>query len=470
MNILKLLMVLVMGAFSVQSALATTPSSQDKLTVEEARQLAEEAYIYGFAIVENYKALFGMCVYDKSLQYSGFNHYLHGRKLFGPQYKTVVSANNDTYYSTTWADLRDEPLVIKVPPTGDRYFVIQLVDMFTDNFAYIGTRATGKNGGTFLLVGPDNKVSVPGNKFDRVITSRSRYVALATREATDGTKADAKKVFALQDKLELIPLHQYMGWPPFPVTLQQPEFPPYNAKQLYAQPKLLSYLNLFLEWQSPAKEEKGLMQRLARIHVGPYQHFDLNDFSPNIRQAIIAGIKRGHEKIVARANSLGKRIDGWEYTPPMGNYGQDYLFRSAVAYKFIYTNSPEEAIYPIAEADNHGQPLDGSTGNYILHFDADELPPVNAFWSMTMYHSDTRLMVENPIHRYSIGDRTKGLKYEKDGSLNIYIQKEAPAGAKKANWLPAPDGKFYLIARLYMPKQEAVNDTYHLPPLEKINR
>lgn len=442
--------------------------TSDKLTVDQAKQLAEEAYIYGFAIVENYKAVFGMCIYDKSPQYGGFNHYLHGRKLFGPQYKTVVSANNDTYYSTTWADLTNEPLVIEVPPTGDRYFVIQLVDMFTDNFAYIGTRATGKNGGTFLLVGPDNKVSVPGDKFDRVITARSRYVALATREATDGTEEDAKEVFALQDKLKLTPLSQYMGWPPVPATLQQPDFPMYNADMLYAKPKLLSYLNLFLEWQSPAKEEAGLMQRLAKINVGPYRDFNIDDFSPEIQEAILEGIKTGHDKIVERANNLGSRVDGWEYTPPMGNYGQDYLFRSAVAYKFIYTNSPEEAIYPIAEADSKGEVLDGSNGNYVLHFDTDQLPPVDAFWSMTMYHSDTRLMVENPIDRYSIGDRTPGLKYEKDGSLNIYIQEKAPKGDKKSNWLPAPDGPFYIICRMYMPKPEAVDGTYRLPAISTI--
>ncbi len=442
-------------------------AAEQPLTADEAERLAEEAYTYGFAIVENYKALFGMCVYGKSPQYSGFNHYLHGRKLFGPQYKTVVSANNDTFYSTTWADLRDEPLVIQVPPTGDRYFVIQLVDMFTDNIAYIGTRATGKQGGTFLLVGPDNTISVPANKFDRVITARSRYVALATRTATDGTPADAKQVFALQEKLKLIPLHQYLGKPPFPVTLQMPEFPVYNAKQLYAQPKLLTYLNLFLTWESPTKDEKGLMERLARIHVGPYQRFDIAEFPPSVQRAIRSGIARAHKRIVAKAEHLGQRIHGWVYTPPMGHYGQDYLFRSAVAYKFIYTNSPEEAIYPIAERDSKDRPLNGAKGRYILHFDADQLPPVDAFWSMTIYHSDTRLMVENPIHRYAIGDRTKGLKYEPDGSLNIYIQPHPPAGSKAANWLPAPNGRFYIIARLYMPKQSAVDGSYRLPPLRR---
>ncbi len=156
-----------------------------ELKAIEAEALAEEAYIYGFGIVENYKAIFGMSIYEKSPQYSGFNNYLHARKLFDPDYKVVVSANNDTLYSTTWADLRTEPLGISVPPTGERYFSIQLVDMFTDNFAYIGTRETGPDGGVFVLVGPTFKGALPADKFDRVIISRSHFVALATRTAVN---------------------------------------------------------------------------------------------------------------------------------------------------------------------------------------------------------------------------------------------------------------------------------------------
>ena len=152
--------------FSIAITMATPRISiASDLKVHEARTLAEEAYVYGFGIVENYKAIFGMCIHEKSPQYSGFNSYLHARKLFDPDYKVVVSANNDTLYSTTWADLRTEPLVISVPPTGKRYFSIQLVDMFTDNFAYIGTRETGPDGGVFVLVGPTYKGSLPADKF-----------------------------------------------------------------------------------------------------------------------------------------------------------------------------------------------------------------------------------------------------------------------------------------------------------------
>jgi len=183
-------------------------STAADLRADEARVLAEEAYIYGFAIVENYKAIFGMSIYEKSPQYAGFNEYLHARKLFDPDYKVVVSANNDTLYSTTFADLRTEPLVISVPSTGDRYFSIQLVDMFTDNFAYIGTRETGPDGGVFVLVGPSFKGALPTDKFDRVIVSRSYFGALATRTAVNGAE-DIPNVAEIQDKLKLQPLSAF---------------------------------------------------------------------------------------------------------------------------------------------------------------------------------------------------------------------------------------------------------------------
>ncbi|MEN8780707.1 MAG: DUF1214 domain-containing protein [Desulfobacterales bacterium] len=437
-------------------------STADDLTIQEAKTLAEEAYIYGFGIAENYKAIFGMSVYEKSPQYSGFNNYLHARKLFDPDYKVVVSANNDTLYSTTWADLRTEPLVISVPPTGERYFSIQLVDMFTDNFAYIGTRKTGRDGGVFVLVGPTYKGSLPADKFDRVIVSRSHFVALATRTAVNGTE-DISNVAAVQDKLKLQPLSAFLGTTP-PKPAPEIDFPPYSAKMLYAKPKLLSYLNQFLEWQYPTLEEADLMARLSRINVGPGLKFELADFQPEIQEAIKAGISAGHAKIEERGNSLGKRIEGWEYTPPMGNYGTDYLFRSAVAWKFIYTHNPEEALYPIAETDDKGNPLTGSK-KYTLHFPAGKLPPVNSFWSITMYHSDTRLMVHNPLKRYSIGDRTKGLKLNDDGSLTLHIQHEDPGAEMQSNWLPAPEGNFYVICRMYIPKEAALTGEYRLPPL-----
>ncbi|WP_200979114.1 DUF1254 domain-containing protein [Echinicola sp. 20G] len=444
-----------------------TSNLPSSITAEEAKKLAEEAYIYGFRIVENYKAIFGMCIAKQSPAYSGFNNFLHGKKLYDPDYTTVVSPNNDTFYSTTWADLSEEPLVIEVPKTGDTYFVIQLVDMFTDNFAYIGTRTTGKDGGTFLLVGPDNDGGFDTEKFDKIFVSRSRYVALATRTATDGTQSGNEKAYAIQDGLKLSSLSDYLGVSSSSKANLESNFPIYNQDSLYAKPKLFQYLNQFLEWQAPGFEEKELMESFSKINVGPYQTFDIGGFNEDVQAAILEGIQSAHQKIVDKASSLGTRESGWEYTPPMGNYGQNYLFRSAVAFKFIYTNSPEEAIYPIAEADSDNESLDGSKNNYVLHFESGETPPVDAFWSMTIYHSDTRLMVKNPINRYSIGDRTQGLNYDSDGSLTLYIQNQQPEGSKANNWLPAPDGPFYIIARMYIPQEPALDGSYKLPAISK---
>ena len=433
----------------------------NELSPKDARQLAEEAYVYGFAIVENYKAIFGMCVYKDSPQYSGFNNYLHGRKLFDPDYDLVVTPNNDTLYSTTFADLRTEPLVITVPPTGDRYLVIQLVDMGTDNFAYIGTRATGSDGGDFVLVGPTFKGAIQTDRFTQVVACPSQFVALATRTAIDGPE-DLNDVIAIQEGLAITPLSKFLNTPP-PEPAQGIAFPPYT-QELYGSPKLLEYLGFLLRWHTPPLFESSLLSRIARINVGPSLEFNIDDFSPDNQKAIRDGVAAAHRRIEDRGNNLGSPIEGWEYSPPMGTYGDDYLFRSAVAWKFIYTNNPEEALYPIANTDSQGEQLTGAK-RYILHFPPGRLPPVNAFWSITMYFADTRLMVHNPIDRYSIGDRTKGLQYGDDGSLTIYIQHASPGEARKANWLPAPDREFSLVARAYIPKEPMLDGTYRLPPV-----
>lgn len=434
------------------------------LTAEDARQLAEEAYVYGFAIVENYKAIYDMCVHKESPQYSGFNNYLHNRKLFDPDFDVVVTPNNDTLYSTTFADLRAEPIVVSVPPTGNRYFVIQLVDMGTDNFAYIGTRATGSHGGDFVLVGPSYKGALPGKSFTQVIVCPSQFVALATRTAIHGLE-DLEGVIEIQDNLAITPLSIFLKITP-PDPPPKIPFPPYTT-ELYGSPKLLQYLNLLLQWHTPRLSEVDLMKRFARLHVSADLEFDFDVFPTALRAAITEGVAAGHRRIEERANKLGTIIEGWDYPAPMGNYGDDYLLRSAVAWKFIYTNSPEEALYLIANVDSNGEPLTGKN-NYVLHFPSGQLPPVEAFWSITMYHADTRLMVHNPIHRYSIGDRTKGLQYKDDGSLTIYIQHGSPGADMEGNWLPAPEGFFYLIARAYIPKEHMLNGAYRLPSVKKV--
>ncbi|WP_053385128.1 DUF1254 domain-containing protein [Leucobacter celer] len=437
--------------------------TESSLTPAEARELAFEAYTYGFAIVENYRAMFGMCVWEGSPQYAGFNRYLHGRELFDSSYDTVVNANNDTLYSTTFADLRAEPLVISVPPTGDRYFVIQLVDMGTDNFAYIGTRETGPDGGDFLLVGPSFKGALPHDRFARVIVAPSQFVALATRTAIDGPE-DLDGVTAIQEQLRIRPLSEFLGTRAA-AAAPRIDFPAYSPS-VYGTAELFPLLNFLLQFHSIPLRENHLLRRLRAIGIGPYETFDVEKFEPDVRAGIEEGVAAAHHAIEERGNALGALIGGWQDIPPMGDYGDDYLFRSAVAWKFIYTNSPQEAIYPIAETDAEGEHLHGGE-EYVLHFPAGELPPVDAFWSITLYESASRLMTENAIGRYSIGDRTPGIRYAEDGSLSLYIQHGSPGPDLESNWLPAPAGRFYLNARAYIPRPSFLDGSYRLPAVRR---
>ncbi len=436
-----------------------TPISRD-----DARALSEEAYLYGYAIVENYRAVFGMSVWRDSPQYSGFNRYLHGRKLFDADYDLVVNPNNDTLYSTAFADLRAEPQVITVPPTGDRYFVIQLVDMQTDNFAYIGTRSTGRQGGEFLLLGPRFKGALPDRGFTRVIVAPSDFVALATRTAINGSD-DLPGVIEVQDGLSIRALSVVLGVDA-PAAAPDVAFPAFDPA-MYGTPALFSCLNFLLGFHTPPAYELPLLERLSTIGVGPHRTFTLDDFPADVAEAIREGAAEGHKRIEERGNSLGRVIDGWQDIPAMGDFKDDYLFRSAVAWKFIYTNSPQEALYPIAETDGDGEPLSGEHC-YVLEFPTGQLPPVDAFWSVTLYDSRSRLMVHNPIERYSIGDRTPGLRYGDDGSLTLHVQHRSPGEALESNWLPTPEGRFYLNARAYMPQSALLDGSYRFPAVRRV--
>lgn len=433
-----------------------------ELTPDTARGLAHRAYTYGFAIVENYRALFGMSIATQSPQFSGFNRFLHGRELFDADYDLVVNANNDTLYSTAFADLRAEPLVIDIPPTGARYFTMQLVDMSTDNFAYLGTRTTGTEGCRVLLVGPRFRGALTDASFTRIIVSRSDFVGLATRTAISGPD-DLAGVIAVQDALRLTPLSAHLGTEA-PAPAPAVDFPPFSPSP-HGSPRLLELLNVLLAFHVPALHEHKLLHDLSAIDVGAHRDFALANFPPEVAAAIGEGVAAAHAEIEARGNSLGETVDGWLDIPPMGDYGDDYLFRSAVAWKFIYTNSPEEALYPIAETDADGQPLSGEH-RYELHFDGGRLPPVDAFWSVTLYDSASRLMVHNPIDRFSIGDRTAGLVYDDDGSLTILIQHDPPV--ETSNWLPAPVGRFYLNVRAYLPQPPLIDGSYRLPPVRRV--
>jgi hypothetical protein len=433
------------------------------ISPEQIRALTEEATIWGYPIVQNYKGMYYSSVLKQSPAYFGWNTLHHERRLYTPENRIVVSPNNDTPYSSAILDLRAEPLVLSVPDMGDRYYTFQLVDMATNNFAYIGTRATGNKAGKFALAGPDWKGTLPEGV--KLIRCPSFFVGVVGRTQLKGPD-DLKNVVAMQDQYSLVPLSKLTGEKPRPA--EPVDFPVYSEKSVTTL-ELFRNLNVQLQYLALDPEETKLLGRFAAIGIAPGKPFDPAALDETTRKAMEAGLAAGLAKIRARADKIGRAVNGWDLAPTgVPYFGHDYMLRAAYAMKAIYVNSPEEAYYPAANVDSKGDPLDGSKHRYAIRFQKGQLPPARYFWSLTMYRKSDGLLVENSIKRYSIGDRTVGLKHGADGSLTVYVQPDSPGADKESNWLPAPNEPFYVLMRIYGPSESVLNGKWTPPPLELV--
>jgi len=439
-----------------------------ELTPDETKTIAEEAYIYAYPMLENYKMMFVQAVWDKSPAYEApFNTLVHKSVLLGPEYTTIVRPNNDTFYSIVWLDLRSEPMVLSVPAiTDNRYYSFQLIDLYTHNFDYIGTRATGFDAGTYMIAGPNWKGEKPEGVVKIIRTECNFAVALGrTQVYSPDDVENAKRVM---EGYKVQPLSKFLGKeaPEPSATLNFPVFSPEKVKSA----EFITYLNFLLGQVKPNPGEEKLLQKFSKIGIGPNIPFDVEKLDPEIRKAIEEGIKSALSKIEDKMKKLGERKNGWmQIAGAFGNREDmqgKYLTRAAAAMFGLWGNTLEEAYYPEANVDENGEPLDGSKHNYILHFDKDQIPPVKAFWSLSMYKLPEQLFIENPINRYVISSATKGLKYNEDGSLDVYIQKNSPGKSKESNWLPAYDGLFSLQARLYWPDPSMLDPLYVLPKVK----
>lgn len=434
-----------------------------ELMPNEARAIAEEAYVFGFAIVEHNKAIWAYGVEPKSPKYAGFNAIRSESRLYGPEDTAVVSANNDTLYTSAVMDLRAEPVILQVPEVADRYYSFMLVDMVTDNFAYVGSRATGTKAGTYAVTGPGWKGHLPKGV---VRISAPTWLVLGVGRTELRGETDIPAVQAVQVRYKLMPLSQFTGQPAPPAP-PKINFPPFLDAKTATTEQFIQYLNFMMQWQAFPAVEFPLLEKFARIGIAPGRSFKAADLPPDIFKAIKEGMAAGREKVNRKADTLGERVNGWNLSPLNGGeFGQDYLTRSAAAWKYIYINSAVEAMYPTANVDGRGNQLDGKN-RYTLTFAKGALPPVNYFWSLTMYDTKTQVPVHNQIERYSIGDRTPGLKAAADGSLTLYIQHQSPGKEWESNWLPAPELPFYVILRAYGPKDEILSGTYKIPPVQE---
>jgi hypothetical protein len=423
--------------------------------IAETKAIAEDAYIYGLPIVMNCAVMYGYVIDRNSPEFKApFNQIKNEARVFTPKDTAIVTPNSDTPYSFLWMDLRAEPMVLSVPAVDkSRYYAVQLEDGNTFNFGYVGSRATGSDAGDYLVVGPDWKGATPPG-IKKVFTSTTQF-PLAGFRTQLFNPADMPNVVKVQSGYKVQPLSSYLKQPA-PPAAPAISFPKIDKEMVKT--NFFDYLDFLLQFAPPGPEEKEIRAKLARIGIGAGKTFDFKDLSAEHKAEVLLGMKEGESRIEQDLAAGQKVINGWKIGAFFGDrafFNGNWLLRAAGAKAGIYGNDAVEATYPMTKALASGEELDGSKHDFTLTFAKDQLPPVNAFWSVTMYDGKTQLLVENPLNRYLINSpMLPNMKTNADGSLTLYIQKDSPGKDKESNWLPAPNGPIYLVMRLYSPKPE----------------
>ncbi len=463
---------LVGMAFTLIVLGAMPSMAQDKRANGEAKQIAEQAFIYGFPMVMNYAVFYEYFVDKTSPEYKApINQLYNTARVYTPKDTAIVTPNSDTPYSFVAMDLRAEPFVLCNPEIEkSRYFSVQLVDMYTFNYGYMGSRTTGNGAACHMIAGPGWKGEKPEG-IAKVFRSETDF-SMAIIRTQLFNPADIENVKKIQAGYRGQTLSQFQNKaapPPAPEIT----WPKIDKKLADSDP--FAYLNFVLQFApptGPAAAEASLRARFAKIGVEAGKPFPGDTLTPEHKAELEMGMKSGIEKIKQRAVALGKEENGWRVaTKGFGDrqaYAGDWTLRAAAAMAGIYGNDAAEALYPMLATDSDAKTPDGSTNRYTLTFPAGQLPPANAFWSVTMYDGRTQLLVENPIDRYLINSpMLPDLKKNPDGSLTIDIRKDSPGKDKESNWLPAPDGPIYLVMRLYWPKEAALKGSWKPPPVQR---
>ncbi|HSG67625.1 MAG TPA: DUF1254 domain-containing protein [Bacteroidales bacterium] len=474
---MKRILLMIFAAFLLSSAMDACKEKQ-QLTPQEAKAIAKEAYIYGFPMVMGYKAMNAYILDKNNPEYKGtFNFLACEARLLTPDDKAIVSPNSDTPYCMLWGDLRKEPLVISVPEMEpNRFYHFQLVDLYTHNFAYIGSLSTGTQEGKYLIATTEWQGEKPEG-IDDIIYCESPLFFVVVRTQMFGPD-DIDKVKAIQAAYNLQTLSEFNGGP----TVQRQEtidIPEWHEGDQFSA-ALFPYLDAMIDLLEPIEEEKAMLDRFSRLGIGAGKEFAMSDFSEDIQEAMQEGVKEGFGEIedfvrklnddpLGSAKIFGTRDFLKQSAKENFQLEEFYLLRAAAAHLGLYGNSGKEAIYPTYLIDAEGKPFDASINKYTLTFAPGLLPPVNSFWSLTMYDGKTQLLVANPLNRYLLNTTmTDGFTWDDDGSLTLYIQKDSPGPELEGNWLPAPDGPFYAVLRLYGPKENALKGEWVKPPMVKM--
>lgn len=454
----KLIAIAIFSAIFVASLVAA-------VTPNQARAIAKEAYIYANPMVDAYRIQHAYFVDVNNPEYKApWNTLYNVARLYTPEDTAVQAPNSDTPYSMIGLDLRTEPIVFTVPAMEKaRYFSIQLVDAYTQNFDYIGSRTTGNGGGKYMLTGPNWKGKIPKG-IDKVFRSETQLTIAIYRTQLFGAD-DLDNVKQIQSGYKAQPLSEYLGKNPPAAAPTIGFIKPLTPAEIKSSLEVFSQLNFILGFCPTVPSEKALMKRFALIGIGAGKTFDASALSPEIKTAMEQGIADGWAEFANLEKnkiSTGKVTSG-DLFGDRAYLKNNYLYRMAAAVLGIYGNTKIEAMYPFYMVDSDKNKLNGSS-RYTLHFLPGQLPPVNAFWSLTMYEMPQSLLVANPLNRYLLNSTMLSqFKRDADGGLTFYIQNDSPGVDKESNWLPAPQGPFAMVMRLYWPKKEALNGTWQAP-------
>jgi hypothetical protein len=441
-------------AAALISALALTTAHAADITPAEIKTIAQEGFVYGLPIVMGYAVMYEYAVDKNSGQYKApFNQIKNEARVYTYKDTAIVTPNSDTPYSLAWLDLRAEPMVLSMPAVEkSRYYSVMLCDGNTFNYGYIGSRATGSEPGNYMIVGPDWKGDKPAG-IKKVFNSTTQFSIAIFRTQLFNPK-DMPNVVKVQSGYKAQPLSAFLKQPA-PPAAPAINFPKVNSELVKT--NFFDYLDFSLQFAPAGPEEIATREKLARLGIGAGKTFDFNSLSPEQKAAVVEGMKAGEAEVEDGVKKIGTNINGWHIASIAGDrafFNGDWLKRAEGAKAGIYGNDAVEAMYPLAIALPDGEPLDGSKHNYTLTFPDGQFPPVNAFWSVTMYDGKTQFLIKNPINRYLINSpMLPKMKKNADGSLTLYIQKDSPGQDKESNWLPAPNGPIYLVTRLYWPKE-----------------
>lgn len=470
MKKISLIILIGMLGFSCQN------HKNNAISPQEAKSIAKDAFVFGFPIVMNYKTMYAYTLNKNSSEFKGdFNELGCEARVYTPEDKAIVTPNSDTPYCMGWADISSEPVVISVPDTEpDRFYHIQLIDMLTHNFAYIGTLTTGNESGKFMVAHQDWDGTVPEG-IKEVIRSETEYFFMIVRTQLFNP-SDLERIQEMQSEYDVQTFSEFNGNPSKEIT--KLDIPAWNEGDQFSA-ALFTYLDPWLSILKPSPADEAAYKRFSKIGLGTGQ-FDINTFDPELKEAIEEGAKEGMEEIVAFLKNAGSdplgssKIFGTrsfleESAGENFNLERPDLLRAVGAQAGLYGNSGSEAVYPTYFVDADGNSLDASTNKYTIKIKADSYPPVKAFWSLTMYDGKTQLLVENELDRYLLNSTmADDFHYEEDGSLILYIQNQSPGLELESNWLPAPDGPFYATLRLYGPENEVLDGTWSPPQMQKV--